>query len=406
MFKTISQPTFAEALEQQSYEQAFNEHNQTVKTAIFYRKDEWEQLLIDLAHINELEDTRHQQESISRFREEISQKITVFSSDEEKLVDPQAKENFFTSLVQEYPQHERLLWLLQSEIENVFSFSQIPDELHNFFNNPHVQSGLRDIAEVNTLYKRRLEASNRYFGKDLESLVSEGSTYSPPNDEHKWSHNLAWLLGHFHKGTDTFVIKSDITEEGKYRGKTSRRAGETGSGFCREIGLCYQLGYRFAQNSQGQVIMSHPNPAELKNLTFERLTQVDVPELTALYDVAMKEYEGLKIRLAQLSASTTEMTASSSSASTNITLSLRDRLSEAQGDLTKQSVAGPSSISPSPSSLPGYAAARTNTSTHTPPPALDVSAHPDPTASAEESRDKLPDPKRPKLTQHDDSDDD
>ncbi len=121
-----------------------------------------------------------------------------------------------------------------------------------------------------------------------------------PNGLHKWLYNASWLNGHFQKGTDTILIKTPIDEESKLRGETSEEKGRFGSGFYREIAICYRFGYRLERNSQNQILMKHSNPENLKQIALEELltcfdSEESIKDMEVYYNQAMETYQQLAL---------------------------------------------------------------------------------------------------------------
>lgn len=143
-----------------------------------------------------------------------------------------------------------------------------------------------------------LTAYEQFFGKDYDTLTKHGMVYVLPKDKHRWSYNASWLLAHFHKGTNTFIILSEINEDGKKRGETSDSKGDFGSGFFREIAICYKLGYTCERHGS-QIILVHTDPSKLKKVTLDELLQLtkdekSLKELEEFYDIAMRDYARLQ----------------------------------------------------------------------------------------------------------------
>lgn len=157
-----------------------------------------------------------------------------------------------------------------------------------------VQQGM--IKEETIAYQRACES---YFGayfirqkkepEKFDQLRASGKLYCPPNGRHTWQDNLQWLVERFHKGA-IFVVMSDLTEQSKHRSNQ-----ELGSGFFREVAVCYKVGYRFEKKNE-EIIMRHPAVALLKNLKVKN-ADMEVKEMELHFDSAIQDYNRLKMSI-------------------------------------------------------------------------------------------------------------
>jgi hypothetical protein len=133
------------------------------------------------------------------------------------------------------------------------------------------------------------KAFKAYFGKSEKDITSQHMIYRPPNGSHKWEYNVDWLCKHLQKGS-CFVVKSDLTEKAIYD-----RRREFGSGFFREVAICYALGYRFSYE-EGNMVLRHPGREIncLENNLMHLSTGDKLVELEGPYREAMTDYNEVK----------------------------------------------------------------------------------------------------------------
>lgn len=141
-------------------------------------------------------------------------------------------------------------------LKRCFNFDDITGELVSTNNITHeeLMDELYDKGEgmLATIIENtaRSLTSGEFFkvtGKDVVDLrhtLFDGRIYAPPQAEHNWPNNLAWLLAHIHKG-DTMLIFSEVTPDLLKR-QTQNYENEL-SGFSREIALLRKLGYNFTK---------------------------------------------------------------------------------------------------------------------------------------------------------------
>lgn len=137
-----------------------------------------------------------------------------------------------------------------------------------------------------------------YFKKPFDEIKENGMVYLLPAGIHEWEYNASWLLGHLNKGTE-FIIYSDINQENKLN-----RSGKFGSGFFREIAICYFLGYK-CQRQGDQIVLKPTNPNLLQNLQLHEILSISqdahsLKNIEQYYDQAIKDYNEL-LRLKQQS---------------------------------------------------------------------------------------------------------
>lgn len=137
-----------------------------------------------------------------------------------------------------------------------------------------------------------------YFKKPFDEIKENGMVYLLPAGIHEWEYNASWLLGYLNKGTE-FIIYSDINQENKLN-----RSGKFGSGFFREIAICYFLGYK-CQRQGDQIVLKPTNPNLLQNLQLHEILTISqdahsLKNIEQYYDQAIKDYNEL-LRLKQQS---------------------------------------------------------------------------------------------------------
>jgi hypothetical protein len=286
-----------ESLNLEAYNQV--KHDLPIEAAFLYRKDELDKLVSN------------------NFDTIIAQQDEYLNNFKERMV------NFLNSNDQMSAQHKLDEFILQEK--DLCSNLPINGVIGNFVQQilnstrldkkpvsvEQISSTLNEILEKDTqdeddsldtrnISKATISAYEEYFNKKYDTLIEYGIVYSLPRGIHKWSYNANWMLSHFHKGTDVFIIKSAIDDAGKLRGETSDSKGDFGSGFFREIAICYSLGYKCEiREEDRQIILKHYNPSQLKTISLNEILQLSssvqsLKQLELFYNTAMNDYQSLK----------------------------------------------------------------------------------------------------------------
>lgn len=292
-------PEESDELLQVAYRQSYNEHK---TRAFLYRRSE----KLDEIQALECESMRsflgpfsngaEGERIIDEIQELITNALLKPSQDYEETVftilnDKFERENDHISKISCFPSIFDFLLMATTTYNETISQNHSKEVIENIL-----------IAQISK-YKadRQVDnAYNKYFNKSLKDIEQDGTVYLLPKGDHKWKYNANWLLGHLNK-LNEFIIYSDITDNAKYD-----RRGEFGSGFFREISICYATGYRCEKIAHNQIILKLPESSELQiklqKLTLQDILQKTNDELSLrsiehFYDMAVSHYKILKFIL-------------------------------------------------------------------------------------------------------------
>jgi len=278
-----------EELKQEAYDQAFKAVG--TKVAFLYKSEDWEN------KINEkLTSTLKLQDEYKKF---FIASLKIFIVNKEYQIDGKTTKFIEDNIVEVRARDKNLL--ISEDIKkivenclaktlNINNSQEVEQIIDTIFNET-----TEELFEYNKNQAYVL-ACPEYFNRDYESLGKEGMVYQPPQEKHKWIYNANWLLGHFDKGTDTFIVKSAITEENKLRKENPESTGKPGSGFLREIAICAKFGYTLQRDVQSNIILKHDNPSVLKGKTLEEITSISIDDMTIHYNKIMQEYKTLVLQ--------------------------------------------------------------------------------------------------------------
>lgn len=281
--------------------EAYNQvnHDLPIKAAFFYRKDELDKLVSSKFDAI----VEQQEEYIKNFKE----RMTNFLNSKNQNI-PQRELDEFVSQEKDICNHLPINGVIGNFIQQILvknssllekkpiSVEQISSTLYEILEKDVQDED--DSLDTRNTSEATISAYEEYFQEQYDTLIKYGMVYTLPQGKHEWSYNASWMLSHFNKGTDIFIIKSAIDDTGKLRGETSDSTGDFGSGFFREIAICYKLGYRCEKQEVDQIIFRHPNPSQLQQITLNDIldisrNQESLKLIEKFYDQAAQDYRAL-----------------------------------------------------------------------------------------------------------------